>query len=183
MKIQNSLLAVGTLALWMFSGFAAADDRSTFPGAMCQPSQSYDQVQRDSLGGLLNTDIGSNQRWICPMLRASVVAPKGIVGAEIEVIRANSTRGAACRLCSRGSSGVDFQCSNFMLAPRTSTSPQPLQFGGLPGFLTATPPSRTPFGYYYFECLIPPREADKDGNPDPSGEPSGIVSYYWRETS
>ena len=80
----------------LVSGAAAmaSEDVKIYPGAMCQPEFSTDEVSRDRNDGRMVNESDSNQIRICPVVRDEEAAD-GVEFAAITVLGRTSTSSPA----------------------------------------------------------------------------------------
>jgi hypothetical protein len=201
MKSQNPAVGIGLLLLAFATLPALAEDRKTFPGATCQPSQPSTTVDaqcldatgnflaclnnlfiRDEAGMMLNNDIATAplQTWICPILRDVVKDSPTISDADIVVINQNVESRLQCFLKSFDSIGREL--------PDSPLSPRPPYENGAPPSKPPVPPlpitltfagrDEAEFGYNFFLCRVPPKNTL---DPSSRDDLSGVVTHQWNE--
>jgi len=138
----------------------AAEDGKVYPGIMCQRSLgSAEDIEYGDLG-VYNKSLTASLVVLCPVVRDVVSGVLGANSAEVRVRQGGSTT-IICTLASRGPHGDPPVTQNGQQEPPDAfPGLKTIKFGQI---------AAVSAGYYYFICILPPAERDR--------EKSGVISY------
>jgi hypothetical protein len=152
MIIKLSLFALFSLPLLVMGLEAEADDAKTFPGAMCQTTDSAHRVLRGQTGGLsgaIQNVNGTDIVFICPIVRDTMAANSG----EFAAITVGANVVVRCTLEARSHNA---ETATAVTLPTDNPNPPIVQntkrFTYAVGNTNFSGPQS---GYYYFRCAVP----------------------------